>query len=202
MTGVKICGITTDGDARAAVEAGADAIGFVFAESSPRRVVPARAAAIDGRGARRVGVFVDPDVETVRRVVEEAALDVVQLHGNESPGLCAAVGVPVWKRFDVRAGDTPEILDAALRGYDVEAWLFDPGAGSGRTFTWSLVRPWATASVVAGGLDPDNVGRAVRTARPWFVDVSSGVELAPGRKDPCRMRAFVEAVRREDRRGT
>lgn len=202
MTRVKICGITTAEDARMAAEAGAHALGFVFADS-PRRIEARRARGIVDRlppFVVTVGVFRDATVEEVRNVVAEAGVDVIQLHGDETPDDCARLGGRVLKRFPVGDGDTVDSVRTRVRGYPVAACLLDPGAGSGRTFPWRLGRAVDLPLVLGGGLAPDNVAAAIREARPWAVDVSSGVELAPGRKCARRVRAFLRAVREEDER--
>jgi indole-3-glycerol phosphate synthase / phosphoribosylanthranilate isomerase len=203
---VKICGITSKEDALLAVSAGADAVGFVFWPGSPRTVDPQAARAIAAAVPPfilRVGVFVDATAEEMRRVADEVGLDIVQLHGNESPEAVSRAPRRAVKAVRVGPGFRP---DEALR-YDgtAAALLLDtrvegdgrPG-GTGRVFDWSLVRPVREGTsflILAGGLTPENVGEAVAAVRPDGVDVSSGVESAPGKKDPAKMRAFVEAVR-------
>ena len=201
MTRVKICGLTREGDVDAAVEAGADAIGFVLA-ASPRRIDIARTVDLARRlppFVQSVGVFLDQPLDEIQDCVQRAELQVVQLHGNETPEFCAAVGRPVLKRLSVPSGATPERLaEAATRYGQVSGLLLDPGAGDGKTFDWKLARIPGVPIVVAGGLKPDNVAAAVRTARPAGVDVSSGVEERPGIKNVNAMRAFVRAVREAD----
>lgn len=200
MTRIKICGITSVDDALAAVTAGADALGFVFTDS-PRRISPDRARAITDRlppFVRRVGVFRDARVEEIEAIAEEAGLDTIQLHGDESPLLCSRVRRPVLKRLRVTDDDTPQSLRERFAAFRVAACLLDPGAGEGKTFRWELGRALGPQLIVAGGLTQDNVAEAIRAARPYAVDVSSGVEATPGRKDRARMEAFVRAVRRED----
>ena len=203
---IKICGITTADDARLAVAAGADAIGFVFWPKSPRAVTPATAraiAAILPPFVMRVGVFVDAGANEMRRIADEVGLDMVQLHGSEPPEAVARAPRRAVKAVRVGPGFRPEealrydgtaaalLLDTRVDGEEV------PG-GTGRRFDWSLVRPVREGTaflVLAGGLTPENVGEAIATVRPDAVDVSSGVESAPGRKDPAKLRAFVDAVR-------
>ena len=208
MTRVKICGLTNLQDALIAVEAGADLLGFIFYPPSPRAVAPERARVIAkavrsaGSPVRLVGVFVDESLEDVRRTVRGCGLDYAQLHGAESSHTVAALmedGIAVIKAFRVRDGVSPD----EMAGYRATACLLDtyvPGqpGGTGRTFDWHLaVRAARQLPVLlAGGLAPDNVARAVRTVRPWGMDVASGVEAAPGRKDPDQVRNFVDAVRR------
>jgi len=207
MTRVKICGITSLEDAQVAVDAGAHALGFVLADS-PRRVTPDRA----GRIVRAlpplvttVGVFVDAEIEWVEETLEAIGLQTVQLHGREEPQYCASVSRPVIKRIRMDEQSTPETLQAQFDRYDVAGFLLDPGAGDGRRFDWSrfagigLVGSSARGTsaprlIIAGGLDSDNVGEAIRLLRPYAVDVCTGVESAPGRKDALKILAFLRAV--------
>ncbi len=203
MTRIKICGVTSVEDARAAIHAGADAIGLVLAPS-PRRVDVEDAAAIVASLApfvTPVGVFVDADDEEVAGVADRIGLTVVQLHGDESPSECDALrarGLRVIKRLAVNADSTGDELRATMRSYRVGATLLDPGAGSGVGFDWRIARDLPGPMIVAGGLNPGNVAEAIRAARPYGVDVASGVERSPGVKDMEKMRAFVRAVRQAD----
>lgn len=201
MTRIKICGITTPVDAVAAAEAGADAIGLVFAES-PRRVSIDRAREIvDALPplVTAVGVFVNDDSERIVNAAETLRLGAIQLHGDETPEVCDRLRpLAVIKQFQILEDDTPERLAERVSAYDVAACLLDPGAGSGRTFRWEVARGLPCRLMVSGGLTSNNVGVAVRTLRPYAVDVSSGVERSPGVKDRDRMRAFVAAVREAD----
>lgn len=199
-TRVKICGITNLADALAAVEAGADALGLIFADS-PRRVSPSAAQKIVAAlppWVSAVGVFVDAEPEDVVRIAASVQLDAVQLHGAESPQYCRRISGKVIKRFNIAEGDGHEDLRRRIAQYDVAGYLLDPGAGSGRTFDWALARGLTGPLIVSGGLTPENVGEAIRTVRPFGVDVCSAVEQCPGVKDAARMRAFVAAVRAAD----
>lgn len=197
---VKICGITNAEDARAAVEAGADALGFVFARS-PRAIDPEEARPIIAAlppFVVSVGVFVDAARETVEGIARSCGLQALQFQGRESPEDCEGFSRPVIKGFKVRDGAIP---DAVWR-YRIAACLFDayvPGAdgGTGRTFDWALLRDLALDRpvILAGGLTPENVAHAVAVARPDAVDVSSGVALGPRKKDPARMAEFVRAAK-------
>lgn len=199
---VKICGITNYEDAAAAVELGADALGFNFYRRSPRYIEPEAARAIIRRlppFVAAVGLFVDEGPEEVCRAARAAGVGVLQLHGDETPDYCGRLsGWPLIKALRVGGA-----LDAAgLADYEVQAFLLDArdGAlygGTGKVFDWSLaaaVRGVAPI-ILAGGLRPDNVAEAIRTARPYGVDVSSGVESSPGRKDRALVGAFIEEVR-------
>ncbi len=195
---VKVCGITNAEDARVAVEAGADAIGLIFVPGTPRYVEVAAARAIAAQvpePVRTVGVFVNEAAETVNRLAREVPLDVVQLHGAEGPGFLELVEVPCFKAVRVRG----EIDVGALRAYKASAYVLDTyveGAhgGTGRTFDWDLALPVVAAGLpvlLSGGLTPDTVAEAVGRIRPYGVDVSSGVEASPGRKDHEKVRAFI-----------
>jgi len=140
----------------------------------------------------------DAPEQQVRETLEQAGLDLVQLHGKESPAYCERFRGRVLKRFPVYAEDTPERLRARMQGYDVRAHMLDPGAGSGQTFNWEIARGVGRPLIIAGGLTPENVAEVVRMVRPYGVDVSTGVEAAPGKKDPDRIRAFVQAVKEAD----
>jgi phosphoribosylanthranilate isomerase len=202
-TRVKICGITCAEDALAAVAAGAAGLGFMFFRGSKRYIAPEAALAICRQlppFVAKVGVFVDAPVTEVRAAVAACGLDTVQLHGTETPAQCASLApVPVIKAF--RVADETSLLP--LAEFPVAAWLLDsyvPGelGGTGARFNWDLAvraRALGRPIILAGGLTPENVGEAVRRVRPFGVDVSSGVESAPGRKDPDRMRAFVAAAK-------
>jgi phosphoribosylanthranilate isomerase len=200
MTWIKICGLTSVEDALAAAAAGADAIGLVFAES-PRQVTLPVAARMVGALAPKVstvGVFVDADIDEVAATADRLGLTFVQLHGSESPTACAQPACKVIKRFDIHENDTPASLRQRMQRYRVAAYLLDPGAGSGRTFDWRLADGLPEPLIVSGGLTPTNVGEAIQAVRPFGVDVSSGVESAPGHKDPAKVAAFVQAVRNVD----
>lgn len=193
---VKICGITRLEDAQAAVRFGADAIGFVFADS-PRQISPKKAREISrkiGPFVTRVGVFVNEPVKRVLSVMDAAMLDVVQLHGLESPEMCGDLApYRVIKVF--RIG--PHFSTKDMNCYAVEAFMFESdtrlAGGSGQTWDWKrLARtPFAAPIIVTGGLNPANVQRAIRTLKPYAVDVSSGVEKQPGVKDHHLMETFI-----------
>lgn len=196
---VKICGVTRLDDALAAVRLGADALGFNFWPRSKRYIPPAEARAIIRRLpplVTAVGVFVDPSRDEVLRAVDVAGVVMAQLHGDEAPDFCASLPLPVLKA--IRVAGVHSL--AALASYEVRGFVLDtPSAGyggSGKTFEWSLVAEVAREMpvVLAGGLGPENVAAAVRTVRPWAVDVASGVESAPGVKDEEKMRLFIDAA--------
>ena len=198
---VKICGITNVDDALGAVEAGADALGFIFVEGTPRYVTPAQAAAIVAAlppFVAPVGVFWDHSPEHVRAVAAECRLDALQLHGQEPPEVVAAFSLPVLKTLRLAvAADL-----AALDRYKPAAFLLDSPArwseGQARApIPWTLAREAGRRArvILSAGLTPETVAEAIRVARPFGVDVNSGVEAAPGRKDPDKVRRFVAAAR-------
>lgn len=202
-TFVKICGITRLEDAQAAVAAGADALGFVFHPPSPRALGIDRAAAITaalGPFVTTVALFVDAEPDWVAGVLAATGIHLAQFHGQETPEYCAAFRRPYIKAIRMAPGLDP--VAAAARYAGAAACLFDtwdpdrPG-GTGMTFDWArLPRALARPLVLAGGLTPENVATAVRSVRPYAVDVSSGVETGPGCKDERLIRALLAAVRR------
>ena len=196
---VKVCGITRAGDAVAAVEAGADAIGLNFVEESPRRLRDDKAAEVAAAippFVARVGVFANAPADRIRMLAAGLHLDAAQLHGEESPEECARLPVPWYKAHRVADGFDTAVL--ALYGRPI--FLLDaPGpvrGGTGLTFDWGVARRCASFGrvILAGGLTPENVGDAIAQARPYAVDVNSGVESAPGIKDPEKLRLFCARV--------
>jgi phosphoribosylanthranilate isomerase len=193
---VKICGITNQEDAAAAIAGGATAIGFNFYPKSPRYIAPEWAAAIASQpGVRRVGVFVNELPARVAQIAVAAALDIVQLHGDETPAEYPA-GLIVWKGARVAAGFDFSVYEDS----PAEALLLDgPAAelygGSGQSFDWRLAALVRKRIIVAGGLDASNVARAVAMAHPWGVDACSRIESTPGKKDHKKMNDFLQAAR-------
>ena len=199
---VKICGITGTADALAAVEAGADALGFMFYAPSPRCVSFASAVEIIGELpplVAKVGVFVNPTEEEVRRGITECGIDTLQFHGEESPEFCRRFGLKVIKAFRVRDAESLQ----PTKDFPNEAWLLDSYVagqlgGTGARFNWDLATDAARrhrSVLLAGGLTPENAAEAVRKVRPYGLDVSSGVESAPGKKDAAKVRAFIAAAK-------
>lgn len=210
-TKVKICGITSEEALSAAVEGGASHVGFVFYPRSPRNIQPedaAKLAATVPAGVKKVGVFVDPDIEALKQVLAVVPLDVIQLHGKESAGdveeVRDAIGLPVVKAASISSRADVE----NAHGFEgtADGLLFDakppaddadmlPG-GNGLAFDWNLIadESWGAPWALSGGLTPENVGEAIATSGADFVDVSSGVEDAPGVKNPARIKAFLRAV--------
>lgn len=207
----KICGINDETAMRTAVEAGARYVGLVFYPPSPRALDPDTAAALAAlvpAGVTRVGLFVDPDDALIDTVLAKVPLDLIQLHGDESPDRCVELrgrtGLPVMKVIKVANADDLEATRAYTGAVD---WLmFDAKApkemtdalpgGNALAFDWTLLsaHDWPVPWMLAGGLNAENVADAVRASGAGIVDVSSGVEAAPGRKDPDRIRAFLEEV--------
>jgi phosphoribosylanthranilate isomerase len=197
MTKVKICGITTLDDALMAVQAGADALGLVFFEKSPRHVDLERATAIIAGIpplVQVVGLFVNAPLELVNETADRCGLDLVQLHGEESPSYCDSVRRRVMKAFRVRGMESIAALaDYRVAGYLLDAYSPDSYGGTGERFDWdcAVAAKPSGPIILAGGLNADNVASAVRQVAPFAVDVSSGVEAAPGRKDPDMVRNFI-----------
>jgi phosphoribosylanthranilate isomerase len=219
MIWIKICGTTNLDDARAAADAGANAIGFVMAESS-RRIEPKQVAAIVAQlppKVEKVGVFVNERPARIREIVKHTGLTAVQLHGDDSADFAeqlfpeSATGRPrIYRALSMKTIFSTANATAFLRVHRVkqifDALLVDSGSptrgGTGFTFDWERARPFINGLkqtgkvIVAGGLTPDNVARAIEIFKPWGVDVASGVESEPGKKDHDKIKAFVEAVRK------
>jgi phosphoribosylanthranilate isomerase len=199
---VKICGITNGPDATAAIEAGADALGFVFFERSPRfMTIDAAAAVIRPLPpfVMKVGVFVNADSDLVYRAIQQCGLNLLQFHGDEPPAYCRQFGLMSMKAFRIR----DEFSLASLAEYQTDAWLLDtfttgkPG-GTGEQFDWDLAvraRGMGRPIFLAGGLTPTNVAAAIRKVDPFGVDVSSGVEASPGKKDHNQVKEFIRSAK-------
>lgn len=208
-TRVKICGFTRPADARAAALLGVDAIGLVFHEPSPRHVTVGQACAITAAlppFVTVVGLFVNADPAHIREITTRVRLDLIQFHGDESPAMCEAVGLPYIKAVAVRA-DRDWQADLAghdqARGFLLDAWHPDARGGTGHRFDWNLIPAGlAGACILAGGLTAETVGLALETVRPYALDVSSGVEAGKGIKDAARMAAFLNEVSTFDYRKT
>ena len=204
MTKVKICGLTRLGDVERAVELGAWAIGLNHWEHSPRRIDPARAAEIGQAMKRRcevAGVFVNPNLDEVAEAVENEALTMVQLHGDEGPSFCAEVrrrtGAKVIKVLRVRSAADVQAAEAFRTGFHMFDAHHPKYGGTGESFDWELAagRHSKVPLILAGGLRPENVAESISVVRPFAVDVASGVESEPGIKDPKLLEALFEAVR-------
>ena len=199
---VKICGITSVADAVAAAEAGVDAIGLMFYEGSPRHVTVAKAKAISAAlppQIIRVGVFVNAEEALITRAIAECTLNILQFHGDESPEDCGRFPVMTLKAFRMAGPETlEEMQQFSTDGFLLDAFVKDALGGTGATFNWELAvraKEFGRPIFLAGGLTPDNVADAVRTVEPFAVDVSSGVEIEPGKKCADKMRAFVAAAK-------
>lgn len=203
-TRVKICGITSVADAQLAIDAGVDAIGLVFYEKSPRFVTVAQASEICQfvpAFVSRVALFKDADEETIHTVLQQVEVDLIQFHGSETAIFCEYFGRPYIKALGMKAPecDADYLITNAEKYNTAKALLLDghaPGeaGGTGETFDWSITAKINTPVVLAGGLNATNVKQAIRSAHPFAVDVSSGVESAPGLKDKDKIAAFMQQV--------
>lgn len=202
MTRVKICGITNRDDAAVAVEAGADALGFIFFERSPRYITPEDVLSIVSTlppFLTTVGVFVNESADCINEIAQQCRLHAVQLHGDESPDFCRQIERAVIKAIRVK----DESWQRAVEPYRVQAVLLDTYAsdrygGTGQAFDWDLISAIPQRIILSGGLNPDNVQDAIHRIHPYGVDTGSGVETTPGVKDHGKVRAFIEATRRVD----
>ncbi|SNB44647.1 phosphoribosylanthranilate isomerase [Geobacter sp. DSM 9736] len=202
MTRVKICGITNLDDALMAVQAGADALGFVFHKRSPRCITPEAAAAVIREippFVQTVGLFVNEEVEYVNETSDLCRLDLVQLHGDEAPGYCGLVRRRVIKAFRVKDMESlGPIGNYRVTGYLLDAFSPKAYGGTGVAFNWEIAkvaREQFSPIILAGGLTPENVAQAVKAVDPFAVDVSSGVESLPGRKDRDKVASFIRLAK-------
>jgi phosphoribosylanthranilate isomerase len=200
---IKICGITNADDALAASDAGASALGFMFYEQSPRNVSIETVARIGSRLSpfiMRVGVFVNPEADFVFSAIERCGLSLLQFHGEETPGFCRQFGIMSMKAFRIKDAESLRIIPS----YQTDAYLLDSyvagrQGGTGEKFNWDLAieaKKFGKPIFLAGGLTVQNVAEAVRVVQPFGVDVSSGVEASPGRKDHRKIREFINAARK------
>lgn len=204
MPKIKFCGLTTLADARLALDAGAWAIGMIFWPGSPRRCELDDAAAIGAALRRRVelaGVFVNATLEDIARTADQVDLSIVQLHGDEGPAFCSEVGrrtgCKVIKAMRVRSGADIQALAGFHTDYHLlDSFVKDVPGGTGETFAWDLARAHRGRAplILSGGLNPENVAEAIEVVRPFAVDVASGTERSPRRKDPDKLEAFAAAV--------
>lgn len=201
---VKICGITDYEDASMAVELGAGALGFIFA-SSPRQITPQKARNIISAippFVKTVGVFVDEDPVVISKVKHYCGLDLVQLHGDESPDLCCELMPYTIKALRIKDESclrTSQIYHGKVRALLLDTYSKDKAGGTGKTFDWQLaikIKKLGIPIILAGGLGPSNIGSAISTVRPYAVDVNSGVEDRPGKKSHTLMKDLMEKVRR------
>jgi phosphoribosylanthranilate isomerase len=201
-TQVKICGVTNVADALAAAEAGADMIGLMFYDQSPRHITLATAVEISRAlpaFVLRVGVFVNPQEALVTRAIGECNLSLLQFHGDETSEFCTQFGLMSMKAIRVRDAESLKQLE----NFQTDAFLLDAHSksglgGTGEKFNWDLAveaQKFGKPIFLAGGLTPENVAEAVRKVRPFAVDVSSGVESAPGKKEHAKVKAFIQAAK-------
>ncbi len=206
MTRIKICGITNIDDALMAIDAGADALGFNFVPGTPRYLKNIQAAAkiIEQLPPfiTTVGLFVNADAEVVQGTADGCHLDMLQLHGEESPQFCQSLNHRIIKAVRIKnESSVSHLSDYHVSGYLLDTYVKGVLGGTGVAFDWQLaVKAKQYGRIIlAGGLDPDNVASAVEQVRPYGVDVSSRVEASPGRKDPVKVRAFIQNVKEIDR---
>jgi phosphoribosylanthranilate isomerase len=199
---VKICGITNLADAEAAVAAGADALGFIFYDKSPRYVTIQQAADISkalSPFVMRVGVFVNAPEDFILSAMGKCQLTMLQFHGDEPPEFCSQFGIMKMKAFRVRDAETlKEFPKFQTDAYLLDAYSSSTLGGTGKTFNWDLAveaQQLGKPIFLSGGLNPENVAAAVQKVRPFAVDVSSGVESSPGKKDPAKVKAFIAAAK-------
>jgi phosphoribosylanthranilate isomerase len=207
MARVKVCGITCLEDAQMAVQSGADALGFIFAPS-PRRISPEKAREITKAippFVKTVGVFVDERPDVVRRITQFCGIDPIQFHGEESPDLCGEFTTRVIKAFRVRGGSVlPSIrpYQGRIRAVLLDAFSHERHGGTGQIFDWDIAvraKRLRIPVILSGGLNPSNIGDAISMVRPFAVDVNSGIEKRPGKKDPLLMEKLMERIRNIDK---
>jgi len=203
-TKVKICGITNLADAQVAVEAGADAIGFIFYEKSPRLVTIQQAAEISKQlppFILRVGVFVNAEEAFILSAISNVGLTLLQFHGDEPPEFCAQFGLMSMKAFRVKDAESlKQIPDYQTEAYLLDAFSAAGYGGTGEKFNWDLAieaKKFGKPIFISGGLTPKNVAKAIKKIQPFAVDVSSGVEKAPGQKDHAKVRGFIAAAKKK-----
>ena len=204
MTKVKICGITNYKDAAKSLDYGADALGFIFYEKSKRYINPKEAAKIIKElppFLTKVAVFVDSSFRQINKITSELSINTVQLHGNETPEFCAKFKQTVIKALRIRTSVNLQEVDS----FPAQAILFDTFSetefgGTGKSFDWNILKNLRTDKkiILSGGLNPDSIEQAIKTVRPYAVDVSSGVEKSPGIKDHTKIKKFIEAVKNAD----
>ena len=201
MTRVKFCGLTHEEDIAQAVKLGVDALGFVFYAPSSRSVAPDHAAMLTSSVpafVTRVGLFVNEQPAAIQNIFERTRLNVIQYHGDETPEFCDAVGLPFIKAFRVRPGidiQTEMERYPNASGFLLDAYVKGQPGGTGERFDWGMIPQSNAPIILAGGLSPDNAKDAIEQVAPWALDVSGGIETKPGRKDPDKMRRFMNACR-------
>lgn len=200
---IKVCGITSEQDALVAARLGADAVGFIFFEKSPRFIYPEDAAEIIKKlppFISRVGVFVNTDIETIIYIAQRIALDTIQLHGSETPAFCKKIPYPVIKAFALGPDFDPTIIKKySVAGILLDAWKDGISGGTGITCDWKIAKKIADLYgnvILAGGLGPSNIEEAITSVRPYGVDLNSGVEIKPGIKNPHKLRETIHIIKR------
>uniref|UniRef100_A0A7V0Z7G8 N-(5'-phosphoribosyl)anthranilate isomerase n=1 Tax=candidate division WOR-3 bacterium TaxID=2052148 RepID=A0A7V0Z7G8_UNCW3 len=196
---IKVCGITNLEDGLIVSKLGADALGFIFAPS-PRNIEPETAKNIIEKlppFITAVGVFKNEPLDVVNRIIRLTGIDAIQLHGAEPPEYCRLIkGVRIIKRIKIDDDSNPNDIIKEMAGYSVSAYLFDPGEGSGNIFDWKIIKGIKGTIIVGGGLNQKNVKTMIEILKPYGVDVCSGVEMSPGKKDPEKIQEFIKEVRR------
>jgi len=201
---VKICGITRLEDALCAIEAGADALGFVFYEPSPRYISAEQAASIIAQlppFVTCVGLFVNTPIAQVKSLALQIGLDLIQFHGDETAAACDGVGLPYIRALRMQPGQAiAQIAESyqKARAILLDAWVPGIPGGTGETFDWAVIPPLTKPLILAGGLTVDNVAQAVLQVRPYAVDVSGGVELRSGVKDQSKLKLFIQRAKAAD----
>ncbi|HID98491.1 MAG TPA: phosphoribosylanthranilate isomerase [Thermodesulfobacteriaceae bacterium] len=203
MVRIKVCGLTDPEEAVRVAQAGVHAVGLVFARS-PRKVdreLARNIVSVLPPFIQTVGVFVDQAPEEISAITDYCGLDLIQLHGSETPEVCRSLFPRAVKAWRVRSEEDVDRLipyEPHVRGFLLDAWSPEARGGTGKTFDWSLavcaVRKLSKPVMLAGGLNPENIARAVKMVRPWGVDVSSGVEISPGKKNMDKVTKFIEIV--------
>lgn len=201
---VKICGVTRLEDALCAIEAGADALGFVFYEPSPRYISAEQAASIIAQlppFVTCVGLFVNTPIAQVKSLALQIGLDLIQFHGDETAAACDGVGLPYIRALRMQPGQAiAQIAESyqKARAILLDAWVPGIPGGTGETFDWAAIPPLTKPLILAGGLTVDNVAQAVLQVRPYAVDVSGGVELRSGVKDQSKLKLFIQRAKAAD----
>lgn len=204
MVKVKICGITDIRDARNAIDAGVDALGFVFYKKSPRYIVPEKARAIIRqlpKAIKKVGIFVDEREKTIKHIANSCGLDILQFHGKETPEFCRKFpGKKIIKAFRIKDKiDLDEVIRYKTHGYLFDTFVKLKPGGTGRQFNWNLLKGLSEIRrtiFLSGGLTGKNVKQAIKAVHPDWVDASSSVESRPGKKDFRKVKKFIEAAKR------
>jgi len=199
MVKIKICGLTNYDDALCSANLGADILGFIFTESK-RKISPVKAKKIINSLPRNkvqtAGVFYNQSLKDILNIAYFSEIDIIQLHGNEPPELCRHIKNKIIKRIKINKNSNRKIILSKIRKYRVSYFLLDPGKGDGKTFDWKIASFIKYPIFLAGGLNPSNINKALKTVKPFGVDVCSGVEKKPGKKDPDKLENFINIVKK------